>query len=113
MENIRWYVAVELCNELSKLEKLNPYYEIKVGKREVEKIVDAEVKILDGDGYRLPTELEWEYACRAGSDSKFGYGDREEDLDKYGWYNKNSDGRSHKVGEKLPNALVCTICMAT
>ena len=105
VENVRWYVAVEFCNELSKLEKLKPYYEIKVDKREGEEIVEAEVKILGGDGYRLPTEKEWEYAARAGSDTRFGYSDREEDLDKYGWYEKNSDGRSHKVGEKLPNGF--------
>ena len=105
VENVRWYVAVEFCNELSKLEKLKPYYEIKVEKREGKEIVEAEVKILGGDGYRLPTEKEWEYACRAGSDARFGYSDREEDLDKYGWYEKNSDGRTHKVGEKLPNGF--------
>jgi formylglycine-generating enzyme required for sulfatase activity/serine/threonine protein kinase len=105
VENVRWYVAAEFCNELSKLEKLKPYYEIKVDKREGEEIVEAEVKILGGDGYRLPTEREWEYACRAGSDSAFGYSDRGEDLDKYGWYEKNSGGRSHKVGEKLPNGF--------
>ena len=56
VERVRWYSAVEFCNELSKLEKLKPYYEIKVDKREGEEIVQAEVTILGGDGYRLPTE---------------------------------------------------------
>ena len=73
--------------------------------REGEQILYADVSILGGDGYRLPTEVEWQYACRAGSDSKFGYSDRQEDLDKYGWYQKNSDNQGHKVGGKLPNGF--------
>ena len=105
VENVRWYVAVEFCNEVSKLEKLKPYYEIKVDKREGDEIVEAEVKILGGDGYRLPSAMEWEYACRAGSHLRFGYSDREEDLDRYGWYGKNNEGRTHNVGEKLPNGF--------
>ena len=105
VENIRWYVACEFCNELSKLEKLQPYYEIKDVKREREEIIKAEVSIVGGDGYRLPMEREWEYACRAGSDTRFDEGDREGDLNKVGWYGKNSGGRSHKVGEKPPNAF--------
>ena len=104
-DSVRWYVAVEFCNELSKLEELKPYYEIKVINRDRDELVKAEVTILGGDGYRLPTQSEWEYACRAGNGSRFGYGEKEDDLDKYGWYEKNSDGRTHKVGEKLPNGF--------
>lgn len=54
--------------------------------------------------YRLPTEAEWEYACRAGSSTTFYFGNDSTQLDKYAWYAGNSEDRYHKVGEKLPNA---------
>jgi formylglycine-generating enzyme required for sulfatase activity len=52
----------------------------------------------------LPTEAYWEYACRAGSCSAYCFGDSEEELDKYAWYNKNSRNTTMPVAEKLPNA---------
>jgi len=54
--------------------------------------------------YRLPTEAEWDWACRAGSEGAYCFGDDVKELGDYAWYSDNSEGKSHPVGQKKPNA---------
>ncbi len=85
--------ALKFCNMLSKTAGFEPCYDEKTGKCDLSK-----------NGFRLPTEAEWEYACRAGTQTHFYNGNTESDLDKAGWYLGNSDEKPHPVAQKEPNA---------
>jgi serine/threonine protein kinase len=81
VENVSWDDAVAFCLKLSALPAEKAARRV----------------------YRLPTESEWEYACRAGTTTEYSFGDHEQDLGKYAWFKDNSGSRTHLVGEKLPN----------
>ncbi|EEK78760.1 cytoplasmic protein [Bacillus cereus] len=90
--NISWNDAIVFCNLLSKKAGLTEYYSISNG--------DQKVSCNSGsNGYRLPSEAEWQYACKAGT-TGYIYGE----LQKIAWYNENSNGQIHDVGKKEPNA---------
>jgi formylglycine-generating enzyme required for sulfatase activity len=90
--DVSWNDAISFCNLLSQHSGLQECYSVS----------DDDESVIcnwEANGYRLPTEAEWQYACKAGT-TGYRYGE----LDDIGWYNENSEGMAHAVGSKLPNA---------
>jgi formylglycine-generating enzyme required for sulfatase activity len=110
VEQVSWYDAIVFCNKLSMRESLTPAYTISGSANPADwgtvptsndSTWDAVTVDWNANGYRLPTEAEWEYACRAGTTTAHNTGDTI--TDNTGWYGGNSGNTTHPVGGKSAN----------
>ena len=92
VEQVGWFAAIRYCNMRSLKEHRTPCYDIKTLKCD-----------FSADGYRLPTEAEWEYACRAGTRTAYSFGNDVGNLGHYAWFEDNAGKKPHPVGQKKPN----------
>jgi len=111
VETVSWFDALEFCNKLSEQDGLTAFYRLTNVTREAGSIKSATVSTTSGTGYRLPTEAEWEYACRAGSVTIWHTGNTLASLNEAGWWGAystptgNSEKRPNRVGQKSKNAF--------